>query len=131
MKKCIRTVFTCLCLVALIVSMATVVFATEATFSSKYIDSNEWTYVTSGKKATRTSTADLKITALYEADGSTSDYWRIYAKATSVGTKTYVEKGSYYAISIPSSYQAGYVSLYLMGPLPSLDCRGRGNWVIH
>lgn len=125
--------FTCLCLVALIASMATMVFATEAPFSSKRVDSNEWTYVTGGKKETTTSSADLKITALYKADGSASDYWRIYAKATSSGTKTYVEKGSYYTIPIPSSFQAAgsNVSLYLMGHSPSLDCKASGNWVVH
>ena len=133
MKKSIRLVFTCLCLVVLIASMATMVFATEVTFSSKLVDSNDWTYITSGKKETKTSTADLKITALYKDDGSASNYWRIYAKATSSGTKTYVEKGSYYALAIPSSYQAAgcYVSLYLMGHTPSLDCKASGSWVIH
>ena len=133
MKKSTRSLFTCLCLVVLIASMATMVFAASSSFNSAFVDSNQWTYVTTCKKETTSSTADLKITALYKADGSTSDYWRIYAKASSSGKKTYVEKGSYYTIDIPDSYQnAGkYVPLYLLGHSPSLDCKASGQWVVH
>ena len=133
MKKSTRSLFTCLCLAVLIASMATMVFAASSSFSSKFVDSNQWTSITNCRKQTTTSTADLKITALYKADGSTSDYWRIYAKASSIGSKTYVEKGTYYPINIPDDYRAAgsYVTLYLMGHSPSLDCRASGEWVVH
>ena len=133
MKKSTRSLFTCLCLVVLIASMATMAFAASSSFTSRSVDSNEWTPIVSCTKQTTTSSADLKITALYQADGSTSNYWRIYAKATAIGSKTYVEKGSFYSIAIPDNYRAAgtSVTLFLMGHTPSLDCKASGEWVVY
>lgn len=117
----------------LIAAMITIVSATEVSFAKRYVDSNEWRYVTTAKKETETTTASILITAIYKADGSPSNYWRLYAKATNGGPSRYIEKNVWYSISIPDTYQkAGkYVSLYLMGHDPSLDCQVSGYWVVH
>lgn len=133
MKKKVRRVLSLAMAAFLIASMAIVILGAEVSFNRKYVDSNTWTYTATDRKETKTDDAELKITQLLKADGSSSDYWRIYAKATSSGAKTYVEKGSYWDIPIPEDYrEAGKsVSLYLMGHLPSLDCRASGHWVVH
>lgn len=133
MKSNARKFMTALIVLAMILSMATVAFAAEASFSKKAVDSNEWCYITSAKKGTTSDYASLYISNLYKADGSASGYSQVYAKATYNGTSTIATKGYTVQVSIPSGYRAAgnSVSLYLMGHDPSLDCQASGTWNVN
>lgn len=117
----------------MIAAMITIISATEVTFTKRYVDSNEWTFVTTAKKETTTTTASIKVTAIYKADGSDSDYWRLYAKASSGGTSTMITSGSWCDVQLPKTYQGAgkFVPLFLMGHDPSKDCQVSGYWVVH
>ena len=121
-------------IVALLLAISTfVASATEVTFSKAYVDSNQYRSVTSAKKETTTTCADVKITDIYKADGSSSNYKKVYAKATYTGESVLVTKGSYYELTIPASYRSAgnTVYLYAMGHNPSLDCKISGYWLVH
>lgn len=107
--------------------------AAEATFSKKFVDSNQFTYVAAATKATKSSTADVKITEMYKSDGSSSSYQYLYVRASSDGSQKRVKKGQYYEVNLPSSLQerGAWVSLYAKGNNPSLDCKVSGYWVVH
>ncbi len=117
----------------LIAAMITIVSATEVSFTKRYVDSNEWTFVTTAKKQTTTTTASIYVTAIYKKDGSDSDYWRLYARASSTGSSKLITSGSWCDLTIPTAYRdAGkFVPLELMGHDPSLDCQVSGYWVVH
>ena len=106
--------------------------AKEINFKKKVVDSNVWTYVCTGQKDTTTSTADLRVTNIYKADGSKSLYSKVKAKVYQ-GSSVTVSKGVYTSLAIPSSRRAKgkYVPLYAMGNNPKLDCKISGSWVVH
>ena len=84
------------------------------------------------KKETKTTTADLKLTNIYTANGGTSNYKKIRAKVKD-GKETVAYKGQYNTIPIPSSRQSKgkYVPLMGKGNNPKFDCRISGSWVVH
>lgn len=133
MKTKLRTVVLTLCLVVLMASMAVSVLGTEVTFTQAYVDSNQYSFITSGYKERDTKTIDVYISAIYKYDYSNSNYWRVYARATGSGTRTLVFKGEHNDVDLPEkSRKAGsYIALYLMGHDPSLDCRVTGYVNIH
>lgn len=130
--NCKRFVSMLLC-VAMFFSMAQLSFAAESEFSKKPVDSNSWSFVLGATKAKKGSTAALKITKIYDADGNNSSYTHVKAKASKDGTSTKVKKGKWVDLTIPSKYRAkgSSVSLYCMGNDPSLDCKISGCWNVH
>lgn len=133
MKIVKRRVFSVLIVIVLILSVTSVVFATEHTFERTHVDSNMWTFITSPSKSTFSTTGDLRITNLYTADGSNSNYRYVYAKATDNGSSVLAQKGYTTEVPIPAGYQSvgSYVRLYLMGHDPRLDCKASGTWSVH
>ena len=133
MKTKLRTVVLTLCLVVLMASMAVSVLCAGAVFSNRFVYGGSFGYVASGTKELETSTAAVYISQIYKADGSSSDYWRLYAKATSGGTSTKITKGKSCDIEIPGMYQkaGSYVALYLKGHDSNLNCIVDGSWTVH
>ncbi len=117
----------------MIAAMITIISATEVTFTKKYVDSNQFTYVTQAVKQTNSDTAAVKITNMYKEDGSDSNYWRFYVRPTLTGGQYLIQKDKWYDLRIPATMQnAGTtVQLYAMGHDPSLDCRVSGYWNVH
>ncbi len=106
--------------------------ATEVYFY-QYVDSNVWTYTTTATKQFDSATAQVYVIDLLKADGSSSNYSLIKAKATANRAASIIPKGSYRLIPIPTAYQSSgsHVSLYLMGANPALDCIATGLWDVH
>lgn len=117
---------------AMLVASSGTCMAKEVIFKKSFVDSNKWTNICSGKKETKTSTADLKITNIYKADGSNSLYSKVKA-AVNGGTSATAVKGQYVTLKIPSNLQAAgkSVPLIAMGNNPALDCKISGYWVIY
>lgn len=130
MKKIIKTVVAS-ALVAML--MGTMVWGSQINFASAYVDSNTYSPVVTGTKQTFTTNTNLYITNIYKADGSASSYKRVYAKASALGSAVSVQVGSWYSLSLPSTYQTAgsRVILYMMGNDPALDCRTSGYWNIY
>lgn len=123
--------------VAVILAMAIGItcFAAESNFSDekKFVDSNDYTYITSAVKDDVSSTPEVKITAIYDANKNDSNYKQIYVKGTSLGTGVLVTKGSWVEVPIPSgsSIKGNNILLYGKGHNPSLDCYVSGYWNVH
>ena len=129
-KRIFATVLT----IALMFSLSGVCFAAESVFSKVPIDSNEYELVTTAKKDTTGSNAEIKITAFYKADGSSSwTYTKAWVKATSSGEGRIGILNVWVPVPIPSAYRSAgkYVDLYAHGFNPSLDCCISGYWNVH
>lgn len=133
MKKLRKSALSIAITVLLLVSCTFVASATEAIFTKRSVDSNSYSYITTAKKETTSTTASVQVTNIYKADGSSSWYTTVYAKATSTGTPLSVVKGKYYDLTIPSSNRSAgsWVPLYSMGNVPWLDCQISGYWIVH
>lgn len=107
--------------------------AAETQFSAKFVDSNQYTYVCTAQQYSYSDDAALKITQIYKADGSASNYKRVYCKSLLIGSAVLVEKGTWYDIPIPESLKGAGKNndLYAMGHDPSLDCKISGYWNVH
>lgn len=119
---------------AFVLSMSSICFAAETSFSKKSVDSNTWTFICSAKKDGSTTYGELKLTNIYKADGtSSSTYSTVKAKASEDGTSTKATKGTWTNIPLPAYYQSAGkgVSLYCMGNTPWLDCKISGYWNVH
>ena len=99
----------------------------------KFVDSNSYTIITSAIKEDVSSTPEVKITAIYNANKEDCDYKKIYVKASSVGTEVLVTKGSWIEVPVPDSLnKAGNgIVLYGKGHDPKLDCYVSGYWNVH
>ncbi len=123
--------------VAMILAMAIGItcFAAESNFSDEkiFVDSNQYTYITSAVKDNANSTPEVKITAIYDANKNDSDYRQIYVRGTSIGTSILVSKGSWVEVPIPSGANrvGNNILLYGKGHNPSLDCYVSGYWNAH
>ena len=106
--------------------------AREASFTKVHVDSNSWVLISSLKKETTTKTADFKLTNIYKADGSASNYVKIEAMVKD-GYAKIAYRGVTNTMQIPSSRQAAgkYAPLMAMGYNPRLDCRISGSWIVH
>lgn len=131
MKKTVKT-FTLLTL-TLTMLAATVCSAQEAVITKAYVDSNSYSYVTHAVKDTATDYATFSFTGIYKADGTTSDYRKVYAKANSSGTEYSLSVGNSYNMTIPAGWRSAgsVVNLYCKGNNPKLDCRISGRWNVH
>lgn len=102
-------------------------------FTNALVDSNTWTTV---KSASKDGTANpyVKVTAIYKADGSASNYQYVrvnilsngYQASTSTNTK--ISKGTIVEIPIATAYKVKgkNITLMGMGNNSSLDCRITG-----
>lgn len=117
----------------LLISCTLVASATESVFTKRPVDSNSYSYITSAKKETTTTTATVRITNIYKADGSSSWYSTVWVKPTSTGTGVSVTKGAYCDVTIPSQFRTAgsWVNLYAQGNIPWLDCQISGYWIVH
>lgn len=133
MSKLRKSTFSIVLVVLLLLSCTFVASATEVVFSNQYVDSNTFGVVTGAYKETTSTTATVQITNIYKADGSSSLYSCVRAKATSSGVWDYAYKGGTTILTIPSASRAkgSWVSLYAMGNNPSLDCIIAGYWIVH
>ena len=103
-------------------------------FTKAFVDSNSYTYITSNTMTMYKEYADVKVTNIYKADGSASDYKYVWVKATPDGDPVKVKLGdSWTQISIPSANRfAGMnVSMHAKGNDPSLDCKITGSWLVY
>lgn len=103
-------------------------------FTKAYVDSNTYSYITSNTMTQSKSYAEVKISAIYDASGSSSDYQYVWVKATSNGEAKKVKVGDNWTkISIPSANQfAGMnIAMYAMGNNPKLDCMISGAWLVY
>ena len=129
LKKIITGAITCLIMIGTVVGTN----VAETQFSAKYVDSNEFTYVCRAQQYSYSDYAALKITQIYKADGSTSNYKRVHCKSMLVDEVVLVEKGTWMDIPIHSSVKGAGKNndLYAMGHDPSLDCKISGYWNVH
>lgn len=117
-----------------VVSSIPMVHAGLTHFDNKLVDSNSWTSIAETKKLTSSSTSGtILVGNIYKADGSSSNYNNIFAKATSVGQYRGVSKGQDYSLTIPASSRAAgtRIELWAMGNWPWLDCRVSGSWSVY
>lgn len=136
MKKIITKVAS-LALVTALISSSTV-FAASSAFNNKKVDSNELTFITSCTKKTEYNEVYVKITQIYKADGSKSDYKKVKAKFTSGGSvcttsSSYTaNKGSECTATLKDAYRkkGKTTTFYSMGNNPSLDCKIDGKLVV-
>lgn len=125
-----------LCAILMIISSCKVCLAGEYDFSNirKHVDSNSFSYIGVATKDSTSSTAALKVTRMYNPGGGENySFKKLYARATDTGNSTYVTKGKWVDITIPSSYRkvGSRVRLYCKGNNPSLDCDISGYWNVH
>ncbi len=124
-------------LVGIMISTTTV-FAAQSAFNSKFVDSNEWTYVTDCVKATDYSEVYVRITNIYKGDGSSSDYKKIVAQFKHgvdicTTSNSYVaNKGTDCVAQLKQVYRAKgkLITFVAMGNDPALDCRIDGKLVV-
>lgn len=105
-------------------------------FTRQYVDSNQWTYVCDSSSTDKSKYLQVKIAAIYKADGSDSNYKKvkIYCAAGNyvVGSETIgINDSKFY--DVPSDYNAaGTINkLFAMGNDPSLDCQISGFFTTH
>ena len=128
-EKIITGAITCLIMVGTTVGTN----AAETQFWKKFVDSNEYTYVCTAQQYTYSDKAAVKITEIYKADGSSSNYKQVYCKSMLIGEYKLVDKGSWEDLKIPDSVKGAGKNndLYVMGHDPSLDCKISGYWNVH
>ena len=103
-------------------------------FTKAFVDSNSYTKIISGQMYTSDEKATVTLSAIYKADGSASDYHRVWCKATMDGEPVVVwANNKYYDLKIPAQYCFGgsEISLYAEGYDSSRDCRISGDYIFH
>lgn len=128
-KKIIVSIFVLVMLFAITITAN----AAEMLFTSKYVDSNTYSEISTSTKQNSGSYGTVQITNIYKADGSSSDYQCVYCKATKNGEVKLVYKGNWVDLKLPGDYQmpGRGVTLFAMGHNPKLDCRISGYWSAH
>lgn len=128
-KKLISILLT----LAILVGTSVSTRANEVYYTERDVDSNTYTKVIDASKSGYSKTATIKITNIYKADGSASNYKCVYCKATSRGTPLLIYSGSWYDIEIPSDKRdrGASVPLYAQGHDPRFDCKISGYWNVH
>jgi hypothetical protein len=93
----------------------------------KFIDSNEWTYITSETKEKDTDYAAVKITEIYKSSGAASNYEKVKIQLGRKGEQGYsktAEKGKLCKLKLTNKYkkEGRTISFYGQGNNPKLDC---------
>ena len=119
--------------VAFALLMSSISFAKEVSFTKKFVDSNSYTFITSAVKDTYSETADIKISNIYKADGSSSNYNIVWIKVSGVDEGVPITKGYWYTMDLPPLYKdAGdSIILYAKGNNARLDCMISGILDVH
>ena len=114
----------------MIMSMFSVSYAASGDFSKKLVDSNSWTAIIKVTKSTARTRATVAINYIYKADGSTSNYSGVYAKASKSGTSKKASVGESCKLVIPSEYckKDQTIQLWCKGLNPALDCKISGSF---
>lgn len=114
---------------------ATVVYnGPIAMFAKEYVDSNEWTYICYSIRSSKATDLEVKITNIYKADGSDSNYKKVKVYCSGGGydfsTKT-APLNITVSYDVPVNYGASGTTykLYAMGNDPSLDCQITGSFM--
>ena len=128
-----KKIFSTILFIVFVLSMSTVCFAAETSFTKKDVDSNSFTFICRATKESTSSTASVKITDIYTASGGASTYVQVIARACSDGSVRLVTRGIWADLPIPSAYQGkgSSVPLYCTGRTPFLDCQVSGYWNVH
>ncbi len=120
-----------------------IIFATSVTVNAiesyvqrKFIDSNTPTYITTAHKSSYGNLVEVKITQMYKADGSASNYNRLYVRMGASGQQSsqkVVYKGNWTSFSLNSAYVniGTAIQFYGMGYDPALDCQITGYFNAH
>ena len=116
----------------IILYAAPVVRAASIEFYSRFVDSNQWTYICQEVKETTTSSVDVYISALYKADGSSSNYQYV-KECACLGTSCTIALGYVETLPLSSVHQSAgsHIQLYLKGNNPALDCKASGTFIVH
>lgn len=113
------------------------VSAASVPFSSKKVDSNEWTYVVSITRDTTKNSVGVNLSSILKADGSSSNYKNVRAKYK-VGSNNALDNlsesklvlGQTVSVKLKPAYQKEGVKVefYAMGNDPKLDCKITGRF---
>lgn len=133
MKNKSKMITSAIIALALACSMFATAFASDTTFTKKYVDSNTYTQITSLCKDRSTDYATVTVSNIYKANGSASTYTTVYAKATDYSTVKTVYKGTPCNLPIPTSYRGAghWISLYAKNTNSSLDCMISGSYCVY
>ena len=133
MKRIKDIVVTTLCLLIIIgtVSVEASNYTTFV-FTKKDVDSNTYTSIKSTTKLYDSNISTVKITNIYKANGSASNYKYVWVKVSG-GTGTKVQKGSWYDLPVSGEYAKKWriVTLSAKGNNAALDCQVSGNWIAY
>lgn len=121
---------------AILFTVSISVNAAESYVQQKFIDSNTWTSITTANKSSYGNLVEVKITAMFKADGTASNYSRLNVRLGSTGQqspKQVVYKGYWHSFSLGSNYvyTGTAINFYGMGYDPALDCRITGYFNAH
>lgn len=121
----------CLLLMVSLISSSFTCFASVSNFRKVLVDSNSYNEVTAATKSLGgVTTGVLELDAIYKADGSASNYSRVYAKTSFSASGVVAVKGRSTTLTIyPGMLENGdRVTLLMKGYNSSLDCRVSGYW---
>ena len=133
MKRKLENIFAGVITGLVIIGTTVATNAAETQFTAKYVESDKYTYVCTAQQYSYSDYAAVKITQIYKADGSKSNYQQVYCKSMLIGEYKLVDKGCWEDLRIPDSVKGAGKSndLYAMGHNPSLDCKISGYWNVH
>lgn len=105
------------------------VSANEAVFWSVFVDSNQWTYVTSARSEDGSSKLGaVYIGDMFASDGSYAGYKNVWVKNDNNAPVLAVRKEW---VSVPMTTGKQMKKLYAMGHNPAIDCLITGYWNVH
>lgn len=134
MRKSVKSALS-IFLVVLIMASAVVVAnaANTAMFTKAFVDSNQYTYVTSATKVYNTTYADVTVSQIFKDDGSNSAYSYVWCTSSKYLEGRRVTKTVPMSLPVPEAAQTAgsTVILYAKGNNPSLDCRISGSWTVY
>ena len=124
-----RRKISCILLAVFILTACLPVSAREVTFSKKFVDSNQWTYVTSATSESW----DVKEGAVYigdmfASDGSYAGYQNVWVKSDDNPQVLAVRRAW---VNVPFRVGMYNKKLYAMGHNPAIDCLITGYWNVH
>jgi hypothetical protein len=119
--------------IAMVLLSTAVAFAATTGFSKKYVDSNTYGDIVSGKKDKAGSVATAYISKIYKADGKDSSYSCVKVKVKNGSGEYTSYKKTSCDMALYPDYQVKGKSLTLRakGNNPFLDCMISGDFNAH
>ena len=115
--------------------------AKSVSYSSKFVDSNEYTFITSATKETTSDVATVNVSTMYKSSNGkkgevATNYKYLYVQLGSSGGQAAsqkVTKGKSKDFNLVTKYKAKgtTLSMYAMGNDPELDCYIDGNFNVY